>query len=488
MLIENKALNSKILIVILPIFALTIGIHFVFQIFQTSNQFQEEFDKSIKNSLKILSPALSLNIFNLDKAGVTSSSKGLFTNDSIEKVLVFSDKGKFFSGVERKSDQSLVDLEGANQNLEVYTKEQNLSKFNDIEVILKDNTTRVYISSIVDTKSTRIDGLLVVETTTKNLSIRTYYMIVSSILSLLISLFVAGVSSYFIIKRTISKPLEKLGSDIGVGSNEILSTSNNLNKASVDLSDSIKKQTSAIEKTLEQIQNMELVVEETRKNAAECTSVVGVLNDKTKEGNNTIDAMMISIEAIKKSSKNLEKISAIIKNISQKAGVINEIVSKTELLSLNASIEAARAGEFGKGFSVVAEEVGNLAKVSGDAAKDIENLIGESIKVSELVINEMNNSVQRVLKDSEKVSASFQQIASGVTNIFDNTMNIQKATDKQNDSIKEVLDSTNFLNNSNKVTHSATEKSLLLAKNLDGQSSQFKMIMNAINSIILGKK
>jgi methyl-accepting chemotaxis protein len=210
-------------------------------------------------------------------------------------------------------------------------------------------------------------------------------MIVSSILSLLISLFVAGVSSYFIIKRTISKPLEKLGSDIGVGSNEILSTSNNLNKASVDLSDSIKKQTSAIEKTLEQIQNMESVVEETRKNAAECTSVVGVLNDKTKEGNTTIDAMMISIEAIKKSSKNLEKISAIIKNISQKAGVINEIVSKTELLSLNASIEAARAGEFGKGFSVVAEEVGNLAKVSGDAAKDIEDLIHESIKVSELV-------------------------------------------------------------------------------------------------------
>jgi methyl-accepting chemotaxis protein len=288
----------------------------------------------------------------------------------------------------------------------------------------------------------------------------------SSILSLLMSLFVAGISSYFIIKRTISKPLEKLGSDIGIGSNEILSTSNNLNTASVNLSDSIKKQTSAIEKTLEQIQHMESLVEETHKNAAECNSVVGVLNHKTKEGNSTIDAMMISIEAIKKSSKNLEKISAIIKNISQKAGVINEIVSKTELLSLNASIEAARAGEFGKGFSVVAEEVGNLAKVSGDAAKDIEELIYESIKVS----------------------ASFQQITSGVTNIFENTTNIQKATDKQNDSIKEVLDSTNFLNNSNKVTHSATEKSLLLAKNLDTQSSQFKIIMNAINSIILGKK
>ena len=466
MILTNRALNSKILIVILPIFALTIGIHFIFQIFETSHQFREEFDKSIKNSMKILSPGLSLSLYNLEKSGATLSAKGLFINEAIEKVIVFNDKGKFFSGVEHKSDQSLAEVDGANYTLENYTKEQDLTKFKEIHAQSSSNASRIYIFSILDSKSSNLNGLLVVETTSKNLSIRTYYMIMSSILSLLMSLFVAGISSYFIIKRTISKPLEKLGSDIGIGSNEILSNSNNLNTASVNLSDSIKKQTSAIEKTLEQIQHMESVVEETHKNAAECNSVVGVLNHKTKEGNSTIDAMMISIEAIKKSSKNLEKISAIIKNISQKAGVINEIVSKTELLSLNASIEAARAGEFGKGFSVVAEEVGNLAKVSGDAAKDIEELIYESIKVS----------------------ASFQKITSGVTNIFENTTNIQKATDKQNDSIKEVLDSTNFLNNSNKVTHSATEKSLLLAKNLDTQSSQFKIIMNAINSIILGKK
>ncbi|MEQ1664059.1 MAG: methyl-accepting chemotaxis protein, partial [Bdellovibrionales bacterium] len=64
-----------------------------------------------------------------------------------------------------------------------------------------------------------------------------------------------------------------------------------------------------------------------------------------------------------------------IRKINVKTQAINDIVAKTQLLSFNASLEASHAGQYGKGFVVVAEEVGRLAKTSGLAAKEIQNQI-----------------------------------------------------------------------------------------------------------------
>ena len=86
MFILNKSLHSKIVITILPIFAITIGIHFITQIIQTRNQFQEEFDKTIINSMSLLSPALSSNLNNIEKQGTSTSSKGFFLINLLEKL------------------------------------------------------------------------------------------------------------------------------------------------------------------------------------------------------------------------------------------------------------------------------------------------------------------------------------------------------------------------------------------------------------------
>lgn len=68
--------------------------------------------------------------------------------------------------------------------------------------------------------------------------------------------------------------------------------------------------------------------------------------------------------------------------------MINEIVFQTKLLSFNATVEAARAGENGKGFSVVAVEIGKLEQISGNAAKEISELLYNSTKpVSETIEN-----------------------------------------------------------------------------------------------------
>jgi methyl-accepting chemotaxis protein len=87
-----------------------------------------------------------------------------------------------------------------------------------------------------------------------------------------------------------------------------------------------------------------------------------------------MDQMLISIQKVKSSSR----------DISHVIDIINGLASQTKLLALNASIEAARAGEAGAGFSVVASEVGILAQKSAEAVKQTTLLISNSISTAEI--------------------------------------------------------------------------------------------------------
>merc|ERR1711991_356389 len=95
--------------------------------------------------------------------------------------------------------------------------------------------------------------------------------------------------------------------------------------------------------------------------------------DQILKSNNEIESQVI------KNNQSFEKVTEIINQIANKTSIINDIVFQTKLLSFNASVEAARAGEHGKGFSVVAEEVGTLAKSSGEAAHEIEEMLSKQI-------------------------------------------------------------------------------------------------------------
>ncbi len=186
------------------------------------------------------------------------------------------------------------------------------------------------------------------------------------------------------------------------------------------------------------MQNISEMLLETTKNSEVCKEISDKVTRDVNEGNEIMQKMVEAVLTIEKTKDGLIEISSIINKISNDTSTIHTIVSTTELLSLNASIEAAKAGLTGRGFSVVAEEVGNLAKHSGSEANEIENIVIESQKQIQLIIEANQSRVEVGKVSSNEALAVFSAIKAEMFGISSRSENIRAATWEQKTGIDQM--------------------------------------------------
>ena len=130
--------------------------------------------------------------------------------------------------------------------------------------------------------------------------------------------------------------------------------------------------------------------------------------------------------------QNLKTSSVSEKNASETKSIINTIQNiafQTNILALNASVEAARAGQHGKGFSVVADEVRNLASKSAESASQIEVKLKAIQDSSALITSDIKGTAEHVIEQEEmsiEISGTVERLVAtynGLTKMISNSTN-----------------------------------------------------------------
>lgn len=313
----------------------------------------------------------------------------------------------------------------------------------------------------------RADEEIVVSKRTGTLTI-----VVSVVVGLLLSFLIVGGLLKSLLG--ISSNLEGESAGLTEASKRPLADANSLSQSSAEQAAALQETAASIEEITAMVkkseEGAEELLESTKKSRSaadkgkQAVAQARTAMNKINEGNEAI------FSEVEKSNQRITEITKVISEIGAKTKVINDIVFQTKLLSFNASVEAARAGEHGKGFAVVAEEVGNLAQMSGNAAREIADMLNSGIARVESIVKETRKSVENIMADGKsrvaqgvqvvtECDTSLDQIVNATGEVGQKVSEITTAIREQRQGIGEISKAVHQLDQTTQMNLGLAEKS-----------------------------
>jgi len=245
--------------------------------------------------------------------------------------------------------------------------------------------------------------------------------------------------------------LEQSLSSVATSAKSVHVGSSEIRAASEDLARRTEQQAASIEETVTATGQVTSMVAETARSTAEVRGAMGSVHSEAVEGGEVVHKAVRAMDAIAKSSEQIEQI----------INVIDGIAFQTNLLALNAGVEAARAGDAGKGFAVVANEVRGLAQRSADAAKDIKGLITTSSE-------EVSHGVSLV-GETGKMLARIVGKISDITGLIGD---MAQATESQAENLGDVNRSVNDMDRMTQQNAAMVEQATACARSLASEADE----------------
>lgn len=243
--------------------------------------------------------------------------------------------------------------------------------------------------------------------------------------------------------------VQEIVNQVKLSSEKVSLSSKELASGNDDLSQRSQEQASSLEEISSSMEEMTSTVAENASNAKEGSELANEARIHAQKGAEITSKAILAVNEISEGSVRIADI----------IGVIDEIAFQTNLLALNAAIEAARAGDQGRGFSVVASEVRNLAGRSAASAKEIKDLINETVgKVDEgtKLVRESGDTLGEIFTSVDKVNSMMTDIAA--------------ASLEQSEGIKQVNAAISQMDEMTQQSASIVEETAATSEHLSGEA------------------
>ena len=247
--------------------------------------------------------------------------------------------------------------------------------------------------------------------------------------------------------NSLSSNIATLVREIRASSQTAMTLSEQLSSRSAELSVKTEQQSASLIQTAA---SMEQMAASTRNNADNTRLASERANHATVQARK-------GGELMGQVANNMQSITECAQQMTEIISLIDGIAFQTNILALNAAVEAARAGDHGKGFSVVAGEVRNLAHRSAEAAKSIKSLIDVTsnnvtqgvtvVAEAEKNMHEIVNGSGHVSKLMDEISASTSEQEKGISQITQALSELERVTQSNVAMVDELSGSSDVLKN-----------------------------------------
>jgi len=240
-------------------------------------------------------------------------------------------------------------------------------------------------------------------------------------------------------------------------STETISTAaGQIASGNLDLSSRTEQQASTLEETASSMEELTSTVRLNTDHARQANGLAESASDVAVRGGAVVAQVVDTMAAIDVSARKIVDIIA----------VIDGIAFQTNILALNAAVEAARAGEQGRGFAVVATEVRNLAQRSAAAAKEIKDLIGDSV-----------DKVQAGNRLVEQAGSTMHEVVASVKRVTDIMSEIMSASQEQSSGIEQINTAVTQMDNVTQQNAALVEEAAAAAQAMQDQ-------VNSLNDVV----
>ena len=281
----------------------------------------------------------------------------------------------------------------------------------------------------------------------------------TGLLLLGIGVSVAGLVGWVV--HSVNGRLRSTAADLKQGAEKVVSAASQVATSSQSLSQGATEQAASLEETSASMEEMASMTRKTSENAHQAATLVTGVAQQVEESNAALAGMVTSMSAIRESSN---KVAKIIKTI-------DEIAFQTNILALNAAVEAARAGEQGRGFAVVASEVRSLAQRCGSAAREIKQLIGDSLE-----------KVDAGSRLAESAGTNMEDIVASVVRVSTLIGQISQAAQEQNLGVQQINQAIAHIDHNTQQNAALVEEASAAAHSLQDQAGQLLEIVSGFQA------